>query len=236
MNTPDAGNAREGKYCPRCHTMTRRDSETCEHCGHRFRTGLAAGLTTGLGTGLSAAPPDAVLPDEAARNRTMQFTLPPAAPRSAPAAPPPPLKERPRRRRLALGAAGLAASLALALAYLDYARTARAVRPSPAGVWEAAVSARAAQNTRLGLTLRADGDGSLSWVGAGAPIAPSLPLRWRLDPDGRLVLSITPPPVDAPDAVPGTLVAILDSHPWLWRVDPARHRLVVGSLSFTEKP
>jgi len=41
--------------------------------------------------------------------------------------------------------------------------------------------------------------------------------------------------VDAPDAVPGTLIAILDSHPWLWRVDRARHRLVVGSLSFTEK-
>lgn len=236
MNTPDAGNSREGKYCPRCHTMTRRDSETCEHCGHRFRTGLATGLATGLGTGLSAAPPDAAFPDEAARNRTMQFTLPPPAPRSAPAAPPPPPKERPNRRRLALGAAGMAASLALALAYLDYARTAHAVRASPAGVWETAVSARAAQNARLGLTLGADGGGSLSWTVTGTPAPPSVPLRWRLDPDGKLVLSITSPPVDAPDAVPGTLVAILGSHSWLWRVDPARHRLVVGSLSFTEKP
>jgi len=225
MNTPDAGNAREGKYCPRCRTMTRRDSETCEHCGHQFRTGL--------GTGLSATPPDAVIADEAALNRTMQFTLPPPAPRAAPAAPPP--KERPSRRRLLLGAASVVAALALALAYLSYARTARVAKPSPAGVWEAALNARAAQNARLGLTLGADGGGSLSWAAAGAPAPPPVPLRWRLNPDGRLVLSITSPPVDAPDAVPGTLIAILDSHPWLWRVDRARHRLVVGSLSFTEK-
>lgn len=230
MNTPDAGNAREGKYCPRCRTMTRRDSETCEHCGHQFRTGL--------GTGLSATPVDAVIADEAALNRTTQFTLPPLAPRAAPAAlpaVPQSVRVPPGRGRLALAAAGAVAALALALAYFHYAQAARAVKPSPAGVWEAALTGRASQNARLGLTLGADGGGSLSWEPGGAPAPAPAPLRWRLAPDGRLVLNIAPAAVDAPNAVPGTLIAVLDSHPWLWRVDPARHRLVVGTLSFTEK-
>ena len=131
----------------------------------------------------------------------------------------------------------LGLALAGALAYSHFTGTARAAKPSPVGVWETAPTGRASQNVRLRLALIGDGGGSLSWAAGGsAPSRPSqTPLRWHLDPDGRLVLSIPPPEADA-DAVFGTVITVLDSHPWLWRVDRTQHRLIIGSLSFMETP
>ncbi len=239
MTTTGTGNSREGKYCPRCRTMTFRDREVCEHCGHQFRTGL--------GTGLGASPLDAPLMDEAALHRTMQFTLPPRALAAAPDARPPGAGRRhpdppvPRRRHASVFALALLGALAVALpgawGYFHYAGTARAKEISPAGVWETVPAGRASQGARLRLALRDDGGGSFSWAADGSAPAPSgpTPLRWRLDPDGRLVLSI-PPPAATTDPTSGTLITILDSHPWLWRVDRTQHRLIIGTLSFTEKP
>jgi hypothetical protein len=209
--------------------MTFRDREVCEHCGHQFRTGLE----TGLGTGLGASPLDAPLMDEAALHRTMQFTLPPLPPRAVVAAPEadPAAVNLPRRRGvpvIALAAVGVGLASAGAVAYLHFAPTARAARPSPAGVWETTPAGRASPDARLRLALRDDGGGSFSWAASSAP------LRWRLDPDGRLVLSI-PPPDATTDPVSGTLITILDSHPWLWRVDRTQRRLIIGTLRFTEK-
>ena len=227
MNTPGTGNARAGKYCPRCQTMTFRDREVCEHCGHQFRTGL--------GTGLGAPPLDAPITDEATLHRTMQFTLPPLPLRGGVAAPGMPEASRggtdaPRRRSAsvpALAAMGAGLALVGGLAYSHYDGAARTAKPSPAGVWETAPAGRAPQDARLRLTFQNGGGGSFSWAASNAP------LRWRLDPDGRLALSI-PPPADA-DAVSGTVITILNSHPWLWRVDRTQRRLVIGALSFTEK-
>ncbi len=218
MNTPGTGSSRDGKYCPRCRTMAFRDRERCERCGHQFRSGLGA------------PPLDAPVLDEATLNRTMQFTLPPLAPREVVAAPDAdPAAPLPRRRHvpaLAPAAVGGGPALAGAPAYFHYAQAARAAKPSPVGVWETTPAGRASPSARLRLTLRDDGSGSFSWQGSRRT-----PLRWQLDPDGRLVLIIPAPA----DPVSGTLITILDSHPWLWRVDRAQHRLIIGTLDFTEK-
>lgn len=206
--------------------MTYRDREVCEHCGHQFRTGL--------GTGLAAPPLDAVITDEATLNRTMQFTLPPLAPRPAPHADPPmPAPTPPRLSRGRLASA-LLAFVALALGYFVYARIARPARSSPVGVWETAATGRAPQDGRLRLAFQAGGGGSFTWeAGGSAPPVPA-PLRWRLDPDGRLLLSIVPAPPGT-DPVPGALITVLDSRPWVWRADRPKHLLIIGPLNLTEK-
>ena len=51
----------QAKYCPRCQAMNFVEAETCVHCGHQFRTGVAA-----------TPPPQADL------NKTQMFMLPPA--------------------------------------------------------------------------------------------------------------------------------------------------------------
>ncbi len=218
--------------------MTFRDRDICDHCGHRFRSGL--------GTGLGVSPLDAPFADEDALHRTMQFTLPPLPPRggglaeqaAADAGRRTPAPPRPGRRgALVFAVAAGAVSLALlgAFAFFHHAQAARAVRPSPAGGWETTLAGRSSENARLRFVFGEGGGGSFSWAATGAPpVSGQAPLRWRLDPDGRLVLTI-PPPASA-DAASGTLIAIFNSHPWLWRVDRPRRRLILGTLSFQEIP
>ena len=235
MSTTESGNARAGKYCPRCRTMTFRDSEACEHCGHRFRTGL--------GTGLGASPPDAPITDDAMLHRTMQFTLPPLPPRGEAASPAsPPGTDRglsdppgPRRRGASFSAL-LAGAVVLTLlgvwSHFQYAPTARAARPSPVGTWDVRAG-RASADARLRFVFRDGGGGSFSWAaGSAPPLSGQAPLRWRVEPDGRLALSITPPA--APADPSGPLISLLSRRPWLWRVDRTQHRLVLGSLRLTE--
>ena len=242
---------RAGKYCPRCQTMTFVDREICENCGHHFRTGI------------SEPNLDAKL-DEDAKHRTMQFTLPPMPTRLPPKtedagndeAPLPerdeaPLPERdeapvfrPLRRRLgpalalaALIVAALLVAAALALGWHRRAPEVSASARSPVGVWESVLTSRSSANTRLTFALAGDGSGTFSWQegGAGGASAASgrSPLRWREDANGLLALTIAPAP--AGDAVSGTMIAIFNSHAWLWRVDRPHKRLMLGSLAFTEK-
>lgn len=202
--------------------MTVRNQDVCGHCGHRFRTSVEAGLTIPL-------------TDDAALHRTRQFTLPPLPVRGAAAVSETHPAAKPERRGLLAGAAG-AFSLALlgALAYFHQVQAAHAVRVSPVGIWASAPDGQAAGNARLRFIFGSDGGGSFSWTAAGPhPSFGQTPLRWRLAPDGRLILSISPP-AEAGDAASGTLIAIFNSHPWLWRVDRSRHRLILGTLSLQE--
>lgn len=225
MNTHTTGKHREGKYCPRCHTMTFRDREVCDHCGHRFRTGLEE--------------PDlnAPIPDDAALHRTMQFTQPPLPMRGGPAAdiipdvlPPP----RPRPRLGIAFAAALLLALLAGLAYFQHLKAMRPAAPSPAGVWETTLAGRFDAAAHLRFDFRADGSGQFAWSANSAPpLAGQTALRWRALPDGRLALTFAPPA--APDAFSHALITSFNSRPWTWHVDRPRHRLLIGTWEFIEK-
>ncbi len=245
MTTP-----RAGKYCPRCQTMTFVDREVCENCGHHFRTGLTSPAL------------DEKL-DESAKHRTMQFTLPPVAARVPPKTETKPDTEeksqeegtpqetgarpqlfQPLHRRvglaLALAVAVLAALTvagALALGWHKRAPTVSESALSPVGVWETTLTSRSAANAHLTFQFAGNGAGMFSWQeqgGGGTNAAGGQsPLRWQRDANGLLALSITPPP--AGDAVSGTIVAIFNSHPWLWRVDHPHKQMMLGNLALTEK-
>ena len=226
MDRPARGKAREGKYCPRCQTMTLREQEVCGHCGHRFRTGLEE-------TDLYAP-----ITDEAALHRTMQFTLPPLPVRGTPApgrVSPDALTSGPAQAYRWPGKA-FAASVALLLALLaglGYLRplAMRRAAPSPVGVWETTLSSHSAGAARLGFDFRADGSGLFSWSATSIPpISGQAALHWRVDPDGKLALTIAPPA--SPDAVSGALTTTFNSRPWRWQVDRGRQRLRIGTLTF----
>ena len=214
-------NTRAGKYCPRCQTMTVLAQDICAHCGHRFRTGHPE------------TPGNAPRTDADTLHRTRQFTLPPLSPRPIPTA------EQPAspRRRVGLFFAAALLLLLLTLAAVLYLRqtgAARAAKPSPAGTWETTLHSRASQNAHLEFIFGTAGSGRFSWAAGNTPARQGqVPLHWRLDGAGQLVLTISPP-ADA-DAVSGTLITIFGSHPWLWHTDPAQHRLVLGTLVFQQK-
>ncbi len=230
MSIEGAGKTREGKYCPRCHTMTFRDREVCDHCGHRFRTGLE-------GPDLNAP-----ITNEADLHRTMQFTLPPLAPRGGPSptAPlPDPVISDPLRphRRLGITIAAVAVLLLVflaGLAYVQHLKTTHRAAPSPAGVWETTLAGRFDAAARLQFDLRADGSGQFSWSANSAPpLSGQTALRWQVGADQKLVLTIAPPA--APDPFSSALITSFNSRPWPWHIDHPRHRLQIGTLEFVEK-
>ncbi len=205
--------------------MTFLEQEVCENCGYHFRTG--------------AALPS---PDDASLHRTMQFTLPPLARREPPAAVPalPPML--PARRQplpvFALIATLALAALALAFFWQQRAPSISESDLSPTGIWDSALTSRSSANARLTFTFAGDGSGTFAWqeqsAGAARPLAGQSPLRWHQNAQGLLALTIAPPP--AGDAVSGTIIAIFNSHAWLWRLDRPHKRLILGTLVFTERP
>lgn len=230
MDTPATGKPREGKYCPRCHTMTFRDREVCDHCGHRFRTGLEE--------------PDlnAPIADEATLHRTMQFTLPPLPPRAntAPVGPSPDVRisgpAQPYRRigRVFVPMAALLLALLAGLMYFQHLEAARIAVPSPVGVWAITLPGRSAETASLQFDFEKDGSGLFSWsANSVPPLSGQATLHWQVASDGKLALTIAPPA--SPDAVSGTLIRGFNSRAWLWHVDRPRHRLLIGALSFSEK-
>ena len=211
--------------------MAAREQGTCAVCGHRFQSGL--GLT-GTDREALAAP----LSDEA-RNRTMQFTLPPLVR-------PPEVKEEetvggglsgPRffqRRAAWLAAAAAVLAAAGGAAGWRHLRAADAGPPSPVGVWETRTARGASKAARLGIILQRGGGGALSWTADGAAVpAEQTPLRWHLTPEGRLMLSLPPAAADGSSA--GAVAAVLGAHPWLWRVDRSHRRLILGTFTFQER-
>ena len=226
--------------------MTFVEREICENCGHHFRTGVSE---PGL---------DAKL-DEGAKHRTMQFTLPPmpmrlppkVEPQEAPAFPMPAAFLPSPRRRLpavfifvlaALALAAVVAAVGLTLGWRRHAPAAVESALTPVGAWESALTSRASGNARLSFYFFADGSGTFAWQesGAGTPGAGTTgaahgqsPLRWHQGPNGLLTLAIAPAPLG--DAVSGTMIAIFNSHAWLWHVDRPHKRLMLGNLAFTEK-
>lgn len=237
MSTEGAGKPRAGKYCPRCRAMMPLSEVICGQCGHRFRSGMETG----------DAAPETLAPDPV--NRTMQFTLPPLAPR--PAAPTPERK-LPNTGMLGAGMPDWAAAwlggrrvyvaalivlllLGAGAAWLWHSRPQAALaEASPAGVWETTLRGQAASNARLEFVLNPGGDGRFSWSESG-PNAQSgqTPLRWRVNLNRTLSLSLTPPPNG--DLVSQTLTGLFSRRPWPWRLDDHPKRLILGTLILTEK-
>ena len=208
--------------------MARRDEVLCRQCGHQFRSGVSQ-------AGLETPPPDPI-------NRTMQFVLPPLPARTPepprPAlAPPSPALDHGLKRRAAMTAAAVLAAAACLGAFLFWSESRRAPaasETSPVGHWETILHGSAAANARLDFVFDAGGGGAFSWQESGPqPHAGQTPLRWTQNPDGTLFLALNPPA--GGDQVAQTLAGIFSRPAWTWRVDRAQHKLVLGTLVFTEK-
>ena len=217
---PKPETPRTGKYCPRCHAMAPRDQAQCRQCGHQFRTGADS---------MEQAQSAASNP----LHRTMQFVLPPLSPRSAAPASPAPREGLTASVRLGVLAAVALLCLA-ALGGLAWKRL-TPTRPTLAGVWETTLHGRASANAHLEFALQDGGAGRFSWRESGpAALSGQTPLRWRLQPDGKLALALTPP--SSRDSISQALTGIFSSHAWTWHVEQSPRRLVLGTLVFTEKP
>ena len=213
--------------------MTFIEREVCENCGHHFR--------------MKTEEPSE---EEKAlqRHRTMHFTLPQLAKREPPGLAPdrlqtplPPMPSASRRSvwpAFALFTLLILSILGLAFFWRKLVPATPAAAVSPMGTWESTLTSRSSANAHLLFRFEGDGTGSFAWqeqgIGAGGPVAGQSPLKWHQDAQGLLALDIAPPATS--DPVSGTLVSIFNSHPWLWRVDHPRKRMILGSLTLTEKP
>ena len=213
--------------------MAFRDQAICAYCGHQFRSGTAPMPTpTVAPTAPTVAPTRA--PEDL--HRTQQFTLPPL-PRTPPAAAvpePPPLPALPPQSANPLppwwlGLAGLAALLLLGF-FLWKRPAPPALALTPAGAWTTPLRGTGvgAQSADLKFVFAADGGGTYA-LGT----APPAPLHWT-QTGSTLSLTLTPP--TPPEAQYSTLVTIFNSRPWVWKRNPARHTLTLGTLTFTETP
>ena len=197
--------------------MAPRDQAQCRQCGHQFRTG-------------PDSPAQGAAPDPL--HRTMQFVLPPL---SSQAAAPVAAAPHDAFRSPRFGALAAAALLCLAALGWQAWKRLTPTRPTPAGVWETTLHGRASANAHLEFALQDGGAGRFSWRESGpAALSGQTPLRWRLQPDGRLALALTPP--SSRDSVSQALTGIFSSHAWLWHVEQSPRRLVLGTLVLTEKP
>ena len=210
--------ARGGKYCPRCGAMAPRDQAVCAHCGHQFRSGTAPAIAP-------TRPPDDL-------HRTQQFVLPPLT-RTPPATAAPPLPTLPEHAAKplwpTLALAGLAVLLLLGFFFWKQASVPQS-DPTPAGAWTTTLrgTGAGAQSADLKFVF-ADGGGGTYAFG----MTPPAPLHWT-QTGNTLSLTLTAP---TPLSVQGsTLMAVFNNRPWIWKRDPARRTLTLGTLIFTETP
>ena len=220
---------RGGKYCPRCQTMAFRDQAVCAYCGHQFRS---TPPTTPSPARPSVAPTRA--PDDL--HRTQQFTLPSLPRTPPPAAVPNPPSLTPLPTQSAkplplwlLGLAGLAALLLLGVFFWKRAAP-PPLPPTPAGAWTTTLrgTGAGAQSADLKFVFAEGGSGTY----ALGPTPPA-PLHWT-QTGNTLSLTLTPP--TPPEAQYNTLVTIFNGRLWVWKRDPDRHTLTLGTLTFTETP
>lgn len=218
-NGTGAGAARGGKYCPRCQTMAPRDQAVCAHCGHQFRSTAAPTIAP-------TRPPDDL-------HRTQQFTLPILTRTPPPSAAPPPIPTvsvppvKPLWPVVAL--AGVAVLLLLGFFFWKQA-AAPTPNPGPVGTWTTTLrgTGAGAQSADLKFVF-ADGGGGSYALGP----APPAPLHWA-QTGNTLVLTLTPSA--PPNAQYTTLGTVFNNRPWIWKRDPARRTLTLGTLTFTETP
>lgn len=215
-----AEDTRGGKYCPRCQTMAFRDQAVCAYCGHQFRSATAPTTPAIAPT----RPPDDL-------HRTQQFTLPTLT-RTPPAAPPPsPTLPAPSAKPLWPVAAlvGVAALLLLGFFFWKQAAVPPPA-PTPTGVWTTTLrgTGAGAQSADLKFVFTQSGGGTYA-LGA----IPPAPLHWT-QTGNTLSLTLTPP--NPPQAQYSTLGTVFNGRPWIWKRDPARRTLTLGTLIFTETP
>lgn len=197
--------------------MAPRDQAVCAHCGHQFRSGAAPAIAP-------TRPPDDL-------HRTQQFTLPALTRTPPPTAAPPPLPTLPEQPAKPLwplvALAGVAVLLLLGLFFWKQAAVTPPA-PTPAGTWTTTLrgTGAGAQSADLKFVLAADGGGTYA-LGT----TPPAPLHWA-QTGNTLLLTLTPP--TPPNAQYATLGTVFSNRPWIWKRDPARRTLTLGTLTFTE--
>lgn len=105
--------------------------------------------------------------------------------------------------------------------------------PTLAGTWTTTLrgTGAGAQSADLKFVF-ADGGGGTYALGA----TPPAPLHWT-QTGNTLSLTLTPPtPSNVQYSTLGTLGTVFNGRPWIWKRDPARHTLTLGTLIFTETP
>ncbi len=216
-NAARAGDTREGKYCPRCGAMAPRDQAVCAHCGHQFRSGTAP-------TVAPTRPPEDL-------HRTQQFTLPTLTRTPPLTAAPPPLPTLPEQPAKPLWTlAALAGSAVLLLLGFLFWKQASAPQPdpTPVGAWITTLrgTGTGAQSADLKFVFADGGSGTYA-LGT----TPPAPLHWA-QTGNTLLLTLTPP--TPPNTQYATLGTVFSNRPWIWKQDPARRTLMLGTLTFTE--
>ena len=226
-NETGAADTRGGKYCPRCGAMAFRDQAACAYCGHQFRTGAAFTPPATPTVAPTRAPEEL--------HRTQQFTLPPLPrtppPAAVPEPPPLPSLSPQSARPLPLWLLGMAGLAALLLGFFVWKHAVPPPPPlTPVGAWTTTLrgTGAGAQSADLKFVF-ADGGGGTYALGS----APPAPLHWA-QTGSTLSLTLTPPA--PPDAQYSTLGTVFNSRPWIWKKDPARRTLTLGTLTFTETP
>ena len=214
-----AADARGGKYCPRCGAMAARDQTVCAHCAHQFRSGAVSAAAPRVAP---TRPPDDL-------HRTQQFTLPPLprTPPPAAVAETPALPVQNAKSPWPLALAGLAALLLLGC--FVWKRAVPPPRPpTPAGAWTTTLRGTGANAQAADLKfVFADGGGGTYALGT----TPPAPLRWT-QTGSTLFLTLTPP--TPPEAQYLTLGTVFNNRPWIWKRDPTRRTLTLGTLTFTQ--
>ncbi len=226
-NAAGAGDARGGKYCPRCQTMAFRNQAVCAYCGHQFRSGATpTAIPPAAPTIAPTRPPDDL-------HRTQQFSLPTLTRTPSPPAAPPPAPTLPEQSARLLWPLVALAGLAvlLLLGYFAWQRAAVTQSdPTPTGAWTTTLrgTGAGAQSADLKFVF-ADGGGGTYAFGT----SPSAPLHWTQTGN---TLSLTLKAPTPPSAQYSTLITVFNNRPWIWKRDPTRRTLTLGTLTFTETP
>lgn len=169
-------------------------------------------------------------------HRTQQFALPlltrrpPPTAMPLPPAPPDPPLLLPRSPLVWAALLCVLVVAVLAGAFWSWWSHRLPPAPTPAGAWTTTLrgTGAGAQSADLKFVFTGGGGGTYA-LGT----TPPAPLHWT-QTGNTLSLTLTPP--NPPEAQYRTLMTVFNNRPWIWKRDPARRTLTLGTLTFTEAP